>query len=321
MDWIKVTVYTTNAGIEPVSGRLMQLGITGLVIEDEAEFNDFLDETREFWDYVDDELVKSMSGDTRVTAYVSDDISGRELLAAIRGSMTELRDMDKDGQFGRLDVGTDLTRTEDWANVWKKYFHTMEIGKRLLIKPEWEELKSPTDRIVFNINPGMSFGTGSHETTRLCLEQLEKYVTPGCRMLDLGCGSGILSVISLLLGAKEAVAVDIDPNCIDTAYENSDMNGVPRDIYTVISGNVLTDPDVKSVISKHKYEVVAANIVADVIIGLAPAAREYMADGGVFITSGIIDGRQDEVKAALESEGFTVADMQRRKDWWSIVCR
>lgn len=321
MDWIKVTVYTTNAGIEPVSGRLMQLGITGLVIEDEAEFNDFLDETKEFWDYVDDELVKSMSGDTRVTAYVSDDISGRELLAAIRGSMAELRDMDKDGQFGRLDVETDLTRAEDWANVWKKYFHTMEIGKRLLIKPEWEELKAPTDRIVFNINPGMSFGTGSHETTRLCLEQLEKYVTTGCRMLDLGCGSGILSVVSLLLGAKEAVAVDIDPNCIDTAYENSDMNGVPRDIYTVISGNVLTDPDVKSVISKHKYEVVAANIVADVIIGLAPAAREYMADGGVFITSGIIDGRQDEVRAALESEGFTVADMQRRKDWWSIVCR
>ena len=321
MDWIKTTVYTTNAGIEPVSGRLMQLGITGLVIEDEAEFNDFLDETKEFWDYVDDELVKSMSGDTRVTAYVSDDISGRELLMAIRGSMKELADMDKDGQFGRLEVETDLTRTEDWANVWKKYFHTMEIGERLLIKPEWEELKAPTDRIVFNINPGMSFGTGSHETTRLCLEQLEKYVTPGCRMLDLGCGSGILSVVSILLGAKEAVAVDIDPNCIDTAYENSDMNGVPRDIYTVISGNVLTDPDVKSVISKHKYEVVAANIVADVIIGLAPAAREYMADGGVFITSGIIDGRQDEVKAALEAEGFTVADMQRRKDWWSIVCR
>ena len=321
MDWIKVTVYTTNAGIEPVSGRLMQLGITGLVIEDETEFNDFLDETKEFWDYVDDELVKSMSGETRVIAYVSDDISGRELLAAIRGSMAELSEMNTDNIFGRLAVEIEGTRTEDWANAWKKYFHTMEIGERLLIKPVWEELSSPADRIVFNINPGMSFGTGSHETTRLCLEQLEKYVTPGCRMLDLGCGSGILSVVSLLLGAKEAVAVDIDPNCIDTAYENSDMNGVPRDVYTVISGNVLTDPDVKSVISKHKYEVVAANIVADVIIGLAPAAREYMAEGGVFITSGIIDGRQDEVRAALEAEGFTVTDMQRRKDWWSVVCK
>ena len=321
MDWIKVTVYTTTEGIEPVSGRLMQLGITGLVIEDESEFRDHLEETKEFWDYVDDELMERMSGETRVIAYVSDDISGHELLAAIRGSMAELDGMDGAGEFGRLDVETEGTRTEDWANVWKQYFHAMEIGEKLLVKPEWEELDAPTDRVVFNINPGMSFGTGSHETTQLCLEQLEKYVTPGSRMLDLGCGSGILSVVSILLGAKEAVAVDIDPNCVDTAYENASMNDVPRDIYTVISGNVLTDPDVKSVISKNKYEVVAANIVADVIIGLAPAARMYMAEGGVFITSGIIDGRQDEVRAALEAEGFTVADMRRRKDWWSIVCK
>ena len=185
----------------------------------------------------------------------------------------------------------------------------------------WEELDTETDRVVFNINPGMSFGTGSHETTQLCLAQLEKYVTPGCRMLDLGCGSGILSVVSLLLGAKEAVAVDIDPNCIDTAYENSDMNGIDRDRYKVISGNVVTDPEVKKIISEHKYEVVAANIVADVIIGLADTAAKYMKEGGVFITSGIIDGRQEEVKEALVKAGFTIADMERRKDWWSIVCR
>lgn len=321
MDWIKVTVYTTNAGIEPVSGRLMQLGITGLVIEDESEFNDFLEETKDSWDYVDDALIKAMSGDTRVIAYVSDDISGRELLTGIRGSMAELNEINEDNVFGRLEVEIEGTKTEDWANVWKQYFHTMEIGEKLIIKPEWETLDKETDRIVFNINPGMSFGTGSHQTTQLCLEQLEKYVEPGCRMLDLGCGSGILSVVSLLLGAKEAVAVDIDPNCIDTAYENASMNGITKDVYKVISGNVLTDPDVKAVISQHKYEVVAANIVADVIIGLAPAAKEYMKEGGVFITSGIIDGRQEEVKAALTEQGFTVVDMQRRKDWWSIVCR
>lgn len=321
MDWIKVTVYTTTAGIEPVSGRLMQLGITGLEIEDETEFHDFLEETKDCWDYVDDDLVKSMEGETRVIAYVSDDIAGHELLAAIRGSMEELKEINEDGVFGRLETETEGTKTEDWANVWKQYFHPLEIGQKLLIKPQWEELKEPTDRIVFNINPGMSFGTGAHQTTQLCLEQLEKYITPGCRMLDLGCGSGILSVVSLLLGAKEAVAVDIDPNCVDTAYENADMNDIDRNIYHVISGNVVTDSEVREVISKNKYEVVAANIVADVIISLAPSAREYMAEGGVFITSGIIDGRQEEVKEALINEGFEITDMQRRKDWWSIVCK
>lgn len=321
MDWIKVTVYTTNAGIEPVSGRLMQLGITGLVIEDEAEFKDFLEETKDYWDYVDDDLVKSMEGETRVIAYVSDDLAGRELLTGIRGSMAELKELDTEKEFGRLYIDIEGTKTEDWANVWKKYFHPIEVGEKLLIKPEWEDIENSGDRIVFNINPGMSFGTGSHETTRLCLEQLEKYVTPGCKMLDLGCGSGILSVVSLLLGASEAYAVDIDPNCIDTAYENADMNDIERSRYTVISGNVVTDPDVKAVLSENKYEVVAANIVADVIIGLAETAHEYMKEGGVFITSGIIDGRQDEVKAALEAAGFTVTDMQRRKDWWAIVCK
>ncbi len=321
MDWIKVTVYTTTEGIEPVSGRMMQLGITGLVIEDENEFNDFLEETKDAWDYVDENLIQKMSGETRVIAYISDDVSGRELLSAIKSTMCELSDMDTDKKFGRLTVELEGTKTEDWANAWKQYFHAMEIGEKILVKPQWEDLREPTDRVVFNINPGMSFGTGSHETTQLCLTQLEKYITPDCCMLDLGCGSGILSVVSLLLGAKEAVAVDIDPNCIDTAYENSDMNGIDRDRYTVISGNVLTDPDVKEIISKHKYEVVAANIVADVIIGLAPAARLYMKEGGVFITSGIIDGRQEEVKSALIDEGFEVVAMDRRKDWWSIVCK
>ena len=321
MDWRKETVYTTPAGLEALSGRLMQLGITGIVTEDETEFNAFLEETKDAWDYVDEDLVRSMSGESRVIVYVSDDISGRELLAAINASMAELGTMNEDGIYGRLAVEIEGTKTEDWANAWKQYFHTMEIGERILVKPYWEEIEKPQDRVVFSINPGMSFGTGSHETTQLCLTQLEKYITPDSLMLDLGCGSGILSVVSLLLGAKKAVAVDIDPNCIDTAYENADMNGISRDRYKVISGNVVTDPDVKAIISEHKYDVVAANIVADVIIGLAPAARLYMKEGGVFITSGIIDGRQDEVRSALESVGFTVFNSARRKDWWSIVCK
>ena len=321
MNWIKVTIYTTNAGIEPVSGRLLQLGITGLEIEDAQEFDDFLEESKEFWDYVDEELVTKMHGETNVKVYVSDDTAGRELLLAIKSTLAELKSLDIDNVFGRLEMETDGMTEEDWTNNWRKYFHTMEIGERLLIKPEWEELEKPTDRIVFNIEPGMSFGTGSHYTTQLCLEALEKYIKPGDKMLDLGCGSGILSVIALMLGASEAVAVDIDPNAVDTAYQNAARNNVDKSKYTVLAGNVVTDSDIQAEISRNKYEVVCANIVADVIIGLAPKAREYMKEGGVFITSGIIEDRIDDVKAALLDNGFEIVAVNKRKDWASIICR
>ena len=321
MDWIKVTIYTSAEGIEGVTGRLYQLGITGLEIEDEQDFLDFLENNKQYWDYVDEELMKQKHTETKVSCYVSNDMNGNELLIAIRDSMKEMKDLDDDNSYGRLEVEIENTSTEDWANNWKKYFHPMEVGEKILIKPEWEELTEPTDRLVFNINPGMSFGTGSHYTTQLCIEALEKYIKPGIKMLDLGCGSGILSILSLMLGAKEAVAVDIDPNAVDTAYENAQMNNIGREHYKVLSGNVVTDKDIQDIISQDKYEVVAANIVADVIIGLAPKAREYMKEGGVFITSGIIEGRQDEVKEALEENGFEIVDIRNRKDWYSIICK
>ncbi|MFQ7291481.1 MAG: 50S ribosomal protein L11 methyltransferase [Monoglobales bacterium] len=321
MDWIKVTIYTSAEGIEGVTGRLYQLGITGLEIEDEQDFLEFLENNKQYWDYVDEDLMKQKHTETKVSCYVSNDMNGNELLIAIRDSMKEMKDLDDDNSYGRLEVEIENTSTEDWANNWKKYFHPMEVGEKILIKPEWEELTEPTDRLVFNINPGMSFGTGSHYTTQLCIEALEKYIKPGIKMLDLGCGSGILSILSLMLGAKEAVAVDIDPNAVDTAYENAQMNNIGREHYKVLSGNVVTDKEIQDIISQDKYEVVAANIVADVIIGLAPKAREYMKEGGVFITSGIIEGRQDEVKEALEENGFEIVDIRNRKDWYSIICK
>ena len=321
MDWIKVTIYTSAEGIEGVTGRLYQLGITGLEIEDEQDFLEFLENNKQYWDYVDEDLMKQKHTETKVSCYVSNDMNGNELLIAIRDSMKEMKDLDDDNSYGRLEVEIENTSTEDWANNWKKYFHPMEVGEKILIKPEWEELTEPTDRLVFNINPGMSFGTGSHYTTQLCIEANTRSSVPGIKMLDLGCGSGILSILSLMLGAKEAVAVDIDPNAVDTAYENAQMNNIGREHYKVLSGNVVTDKEIQDIISQDKYEVVAANIVADVIIGLAPKAREYMKEGGVFITSGIIEGRQDEVKEALEENGFEIVDIRNRKDWYSIICK
>lgn len=321
MNWIKVSIFTTSEGIEPVSGRLYQLGIAGLEIEDEQDFKDFLENNSQYWDYVDDELIKRMAGETKVRTYVSDDTAGRELLIAIKSTIDELKSLDGNNEFGRLEIEADNMTEEDWSNNWRQYFHPMEIGEKVMIKPEWEELTEPTERIVFNIEPGMSFGTGSHYTTQLCIEALERYIKPGVRMLDLGCGSGILSIISLLLGADEAVAVDIDPNAVDTAYQNAERNGVDRSRYKVLAGNVVTDYDIQREISKNKYEVVAANIVADVIIGLAPKAKEYMTDDGVFITSGIIDDRVDDVKSALVDSGFEIISVNQRKDWVSIICK
>ena len=321
MNWLKVTIYTSHEGIEPVSGRLYRLGITGLEIEDAEEFDDFLEESKAYWDYVDDELVEKMHGETKVIAYVSDDIAGHELLLGIKSTLVELKQMDSDGAFGRLELETDGMTEQDWANNWRKYFHQMEIGEKIMIKPMWEELTEPTDRIVFNIEPGMSFGTGSHYTTQLCLEALERYIKKSDKMLDLGCGSGILSVIALMLGADEAVAVDIDPNAVDTAYQNAARNDIDKSRYTVLAGNVVTDSDIQTAISKNKYEVVCANIVADVIIGLAPVVRQYMTDDGVLITSGIISDRIDDVVNALTENGFTVTEINRRKDWASVICK
>lgn len=321
MNWIKVSVFTTSQGIEPVSGRLYQLGISGIEIEDEQDFKDFLENNRQYWDYVDEELVHKMEGETKVIAYVSDDTAGRELLFSIKSTLAELKSLDENNEFGRLETEIDNMTEQDWANNWRQYFHPMEIGEKVMIKPEWEELSEPTDRIVFNIEPGMSFGTGSHYTTQLCIEALERYIKPGVKMLDLGCGSGILSIISLLLGADMAAAVDIDPNAVDTAYQNADRNNIDKSRYKVLSGNVVTDSDIQAEIAENKYEVVAANIVADVIIGLAPKAKEYMADGGVFITSGIIADRLQDVKNALIENGFKIEEINQRKDWVSIVCR
>lgn len=321
MNWIEINIYTTSDGIDPVCGRLYCLGITGVSVSDESEFLEFLEENKSAWDYVDESLMETMRGETKVTAYAADNAQGNEMIAEIKNSMRELKALDKDGIFGRLEIEFADMSEEDWANNWKKYFHVMPVGEKILIKPEWEELTEKTDRIVFNVNPGMSFGTGSHHTTQLCIEQLEKYITPGTNMLDLGCGSGILSVISLLLGAESAKAADIDENSVHIAYENARRNNVDISKYTVLAGDVINDAELIGKLSDIQYDVITANIVADVIIALAPAAKRLIRPGGIFITSGIIADRLDDVKQALEENNFEIIDITEKADWRAITCR
>ncbi len=320
MDWIEVTLYTSADGIEPVCGRLYQLGINGVSIEDEADFKDFLENNRACWDYVDEELEKSMHKETNVKFYLTNTAEGLETLALVRQSIEELSLLDKNSSFGRLETELSNLSEEDWANNWKQYFHTLNIGDRIIVKPEWENCDAADGKIVYSINPGMSFGTGSHHTTKMCIEELEKAVKPGCHMLDLGCGSGILSHISLLLGAADAFAVDIDPVAVEIAYQNAELNDIPEGKFTAEAGNVLDNDELRGKILSSKYDVVAANIVADVIIALAPLAYEATADDGTFITSGIIEDRMDDVKKALKAAGFEIVKTDRSADWAAFVC-
>ena len=322
MDWLAVSIYTTPEGIEPLCGRLYNLGITGVEIQDKDDFEDFLENNKQYWDYVDEELREKMNGETRVKIYVSDNEIGHKQLQSVRDDLVSFKSLDKENLFGSLRVEIDTMHEEDWENNWKQYFKPIYVGDRLIIKPEWENIPNAEDKIVFNIDPGMTFGSGQHETTRLCVETLDTTVKKGDKVLDLGCGSGILSIIALMLGAKEARAVDIDPNCKKIAYSNAALNGIGEDVYTVLDGNILIDEEFKSSTEESgPYDIVVANIVADVIIPLAKDVRRYLKDGGTFIASGIIEMRIDEVREAIEKEGFEIQQIKKENDWYCIISK
>ena len=318
MKWLEIAVYTTDAGIEPVCAALNGAGIEGLSIEESHEkAYAFLQEAALFWDFADREKIGT---DTPcVKGYVADCPENLPTVEAAKAAVERLKTLPFGFDLGSLLVTVVSVDEEDWANNWKQYYKPLEIGTRLLVLPSWEP-KPETDRIVLKLDPGMAFGTGAHHTTRMCLEFLEKTVRPGDTMLDLGCGSGILSIAARLLGAVDAIAVDIDPIAESIAYENAAMNGIGTDHYHVRIGNVISDTHLQKQIA-GQYPVVAANIIADVIIALAPLARTLTAPGGVFLVSGIIDERVDEVVAALNRSGFAVAEHSKAEGWNAFLCR
>ncbi len=318
MKWLELTVYTTDAGTEAVCAALNGAGITGLSIEESREKAfAFLREAAIFWDFAD---MDKIGTDTPcVKGYVADCPENLPTVEAAKAAVARLRTLDLPYDIGTLSMSVVSLDEEDWLNNWKQYYKPLPIGERLLVLPSWEE-RPETDRIVLKLDPGMAFGTGAHQTTRMCLEFLEKTVHPGDTMLDLGCGSGILSIAARLLGAVQATAVDIDPIAESIAYDNAEMNGIGRDGYRVLIGNVLSDTRVQREIA-GQYPVVAANIVADVIIALAPLARTLVRPGGVFLVSGIIDERVDDVKTALNNSGFAIAEHSRAEGWNAFLCR
>lgn len=321
MEWIQITVITASEGIDLVCDRLTDIGISGFEIEDESDFKSFLEENTKYWDFVDDDLLKAKSGDTKVKAYIPADENAIDTLRQAEAEMSALKAADTENICGSLKIETAQMQEEDWANNWKQYFKPMNVGKKMLICPEWEETENPDGRKIFKVNPGMTFGTGTHHSTRMCIEHLENAISGGEHMLDLGCGSGILSIVGLILGAEHATAVDIDENCVHVAYENLDMNGIERSRYSVYSGDILNDKELFDKMNVCKYDVVAANIVADVIIALLPTVEKLIKNGGTFICSGIIEERLTDVTAAVEKSRFKIENAVHSGGWVSLVCK
>lgn len=312
MKWLEIHIDTNHAGLDTVEALLSSLDVDGLVIDDEAEFQDFLENNRQYWDYVDEDLEASMRGKSRITFYLPADETGFSKMAEVRIALEKLKQERTD--CGTLLMTLDNLEDADWENNWKQYFHPIKIGERLLIRPTWEDEYDAEGRAVLHLEPGLAFGTGSHETTRLCLEALEKNIKGGEKVLDVGCGSGILAIASLLLGADSATGVDIDELAVKTAEENGKMNGFGSDRLTFIHG------DLADKVS-GKFDIVVANIVADVIIMFCKTVPDFMADNAVFITSGIIDIREQEVVDAFAENGFEIIARHADGGWRCFECR
>ncbi len=306
MRWIEVSVETRSEEIDGLCARLAELDAGGLVIEDEADFQSFLENNHQYWDYVDEALEQQFSGVSRVKFYLADDEAGRARLEQIRAALSE-------------SVSVAYVADSDWENNWRSYYQPLPIGEKLLVVPEWED-PDLGGRLPLRLDPGLIFGTGSHPTTRMCLEALEELAGPGKRVLDLGCGSGILGIGAAVLGCGEVVGCDIDPKAPEVACANAALNGIDPAHFQIRAGDILTDASLRAALGTG-YDIVLANIVADVIIPLAPLVRGFLAPDGVFVTSGILEGREGEVARSLKSAGFTLLSERCLEDWYCFTAR
>lgn len=317
--WLEVSIDTVTGCMDDLAAYLTGCGIVGLVLEDESDLEDFADEQKPFWDEVDNSLIQSRKGVTRVKFYVTDDEDGTYRLQGVTAGLEAFRSrVGKDA--GTLAVSTVSLREEDWSSNWKKYYQPFPVGRRLYVVPEWmrgEEI--PGGRIPLYLNPGLIFGTGSHGTTRLCLEGVEKYVETDDNVLDLGTGSGILAIAALCLGAKSAKGCDIDPKASRVAAENASFNGIGEE-FQVFTGDITSDTALREQLA-GTYDLVLANIIADVIIPLTDVVGDFLAEDGIFLTSGIIEHRADDVAAALNRNSFTILETRRKDGWVAYACK
>lgn len=317
MKWRKYTIETTTAAEDFMSGMLMELGIEGIEIEDNVPLTKE-DQADMFIDFLPE--LPPDEGISHVSFYIEEDGSDQtDILKKVKVGLEELRNM---VEVGSGVISSSETEDLDWINNWKQYFSSFTI-EDILIKPTWEELKEEDkDKFLIEIDPGISFGTGKHETTQLCIKQLCKYVRgKQPKVLDVGCGSGILSIVALKLGARKVVGTDLDADCMISTKENMAVNHLPEELGTFYVGNLIDDVELQKTVGTEEYEIVVANILADVIIPMAPVIPDRLKKGGYFITSGIIDFKENEVKEAIEKTGLEIVEINHQGEWVNITAR
>ena len=315
MKWNQFRLKTTTEAEDIVSSMLADLGIEGVQIEDKIPLTQS-DKEQMFVDILPD--IPEDDGCAYLTFYLDEDVDKQELLLKVRRELEEMRSY---LNVGECTIEESQTEDVDWVNNWKQYFHQFYIDDILVI-PSWENVEAKdSDKMVIHIDPGTAFGTGMHETTQLCIRQLKKYVTEDTEILDVGCGSGILGMLALKFGAKHSVGTDLDLCAIDATYENMDNNGISRDQYEVMIGNIIDDKAVQDKVGYEKYDIVAANILADVLVPLTPVIIHQMKKGGIYITSGIIEDKEDVVVKAVKEAGLEVLEVNHQGEWVSVTAR
>ena len=315
MKWNQFRLKTTTEAEDIVSSMLADLGIEGVQIEDKIPLTQS-DKEQMFVDILPD--MPEDDGCAYLTFYLDEEVDKHEMLLKVRQELEEMRSY---LNVGDCTIEESQTEDVDWVNNWKQYFHQFYIDDILVI-PSWENVEAKdSDKMVIHIDPGTAFGTGMHETTQLCIRQLKKYVTEDTEILDVGCGSGILGMLALKFGAKHSVGTDLDPCAIDATYENMDNNGISRDQYEVMIGNIIDDKEVQDKVGYEKYDIVAANILADVLVPLTPVIIHQLKKGGIYITSGIIEDKEEVVVEAVKKAGLEVLEVNHQGEWVSVVAR
>ncbi len=314
----ELIINTNSLGSEMVSGVLLAAGVSCYTIEDRADLDEILNNKSIPVDYVEEKLLADSGGLVRVKVYLADNEQGRLTIDEIKTGITRLK---KESEFdiGSLEIELNKVDDNDWADNWKEFFHPIPIGNRFIVKPSWENC-NPGDRIVLEIDPESSFGTGQHETTALCLEMFETLDVKGKNILDMGCGSGILGIGAALLGADKVLCVDIDKNATDIAAKNAVVNRLEDGKLSVLCGNILEDKAAYDRVCAQKYDIILANIVADIISAMAPVFAFVLKKDGAMICSGIIAPKKDAVIASLEANGFYISEIAEKNDWVALKC-